>query len=79
MMNHIANTRFYSVAVDGDKNRLILSISGAWKKEQDVPKWLEDVKKGLLLLSPGSTVINDLTIMGPSLVTPCLLKLIKKK
>ena len=69
IMQSIASTDFYSIAVDTQKNRLFVTIKGSmWTDPKKVPNWLDDVAAGLKLLSPGFTELIDWTEMiGTSL------------
>jgi hypothetical protein len=64
IMQSIASTDFYSIAVDTQKNRLYISIKGSmWTDPQKVRNWLDDLAAGLKLLSPGFTELIDWTQM----------------
>lgn len=62
-MKTIAKTAYYSIAVDKTKNRIYLTIVGFWKSPTVVPAYVEDMKKACQEISPGFTVLADVTRM----------------
>ena len=62
-MKTIAKTAYYSIAVDKTKNRIYLTILGFWKSPTVVPAYVEDMKKACQEISPGFTVLADVTRM----------------
>ncbi len=60
-LTHIASNGYYSVSVDTTLNRLHLFLAGTWVRADQVPNWLDDVKTGLKLLSPGFTLLSNCT------------------
>lgn len=60
-LTHIASNGFYSVSVDKLKNRLHVYLAGTWMQADQVPNWLDDVRAGLRLISPGFTVLTNST------------------
>lgn len=62
-MKTIAKTAYYSIAVDKTKNRIYLTIIGFWKSPEIVPAYVEDMKKACQEISPGFTVLADVTRM----------------
>ena len=62
-MKTIAKTAYYSIAVDKTKNRIYLTIVGFWKSPAVVPAYVEDMKKACQEISPGFTVLADVTRM----------------
>lgn len=60
-LTHIASNGYYSVSVDTELNRLHLYFAGTWVRADQVPNWLDDVKAGLRLVSPGFTLLTNCT------------------
>lgn len=60
-LTHIASNGYYSVSVDKTLNRLHLYLAGTWVRADQVPNWLDDVKAGLRMLSPGFTLLTNCT------------------
>jgi hypothetical protein len=70
IMQSIASTDFYFIAVDTQKNRLYITIKGGtWIDPKQVPKWLDDLAVALKLLSPGFTELIDWSQMTGILLT----------
>jgi hypothetical protein len=67
-MQTLKSNDFYTVAVDGIKNRLYLTIKGSWKSREQVPDFVKDVEAGAKRLRPGFGAMVDLTKMGPTLI-----------
>ena len=63
MIKPIAKTDFYSIEVDTTKNRMYFTIVGFWKNSTVVPNYLDDIKKALRSLSPGFTILTDVSQM----------------
>jgi hypothetical protein len=59
----IAQNEYYVIAVDPGKNRMYLTLIGYWKSRAEVPKYLDDLKKGTRELSKGYTILTDVTKM----------------
>ncbi|MBN2532289.1 MAG: hypothetical protein JXB88_05330 [Spirochaetales bacterium] len=62
-MIEIANNDFYSMKVDESKNRFYLTIEGFWETGDQVPEYLDDLKKAVKHLSNGFTILSDLIQM----------------
>ena len=60
-MTEITNNAFMKLAVDQTKNRIYYSMMGFWQKAADVPTSAEGWEKTLKLVSPGFTILVDLT------------------
>jgi hypothetical protein len=60
-MTFIAKNEYYTIYVNQEKNRLYLTLIGFWKSRSAVPNYLEDLKKASNELSPGYTVLTDVT------------------
>ncbi|MFH1114790.1 MAG: STAS/SEC14 domain-containing protein [Pseudomonadota bacterium] len=58
-MKTIASNDYYTVSVDGLKNRLFLSASGMWVKEGEVKNLVPDVQAALAELQPNLTILVD--------------------
>jgi len=58
-MKTIASNAFYSVAVDTQKNRIILSAKGMWVKADEVQNFVADVQAALDELQPNLTILVD--------------------
>ena len=64
-MEKIASHDKYSIEVDKNKNRIFLKILGFWAKPEDVPNYVNDVKKAADQVTKGFTIITDVTDMKP--------------
>jgi hypothetical protein len=62
-MKEIAVNEFYSIKVDEAKNRLYLTITGFWQKADQVPEYLNDLKKATQFISKGYTILSDIRKM----------------
>ncbi len=60
-LTHIASNGFYSVSVDKPNNRLHLYLAGTWMQADQIPNWMDDVRAGLQLVSPGFTILTNST------------------
>ena len=62
-MKTIAKTAYYSIEVDKTKNRIYLTVLGFWKNAAAVPSFVEDVTTACKEVSPGFTVLADVSRM----------------
>ena len=60
-MKTVASHEFYSVAVDGAKNRLHLTNRGSWTSTKQISGWLDDLASAAKLCTPGFTALIDWT------------------
>ena len=63
MKNLIAKTDYYSIEIDKEKNRAYLGVYGFCKKVDDIPNFLNDIRKASDQLSEGFTLLTDVTGM----------------
>lgn len=61
MITEIANTDYYNMAVDLEKNRCYLRIQGFWGARSNVPHYLGHCQQLIEHLQPGFTAVVDLT------------------
>lgn len=59
MFREIVKNEFYEVAIDIQKNRLYLTTKGFWSSAAKVPNFITDIKKALLELKPGFSLLTD--------------------
>ena len=64
-MIQIAKNDSYEMSVDTDKNRFYLTIKGFWKKPDQVPEYVADIKAAIDKMKPGFTILTDLRTMKP--------------
>jgi hypothetical protein len=64
-MKEIAQTNCYKIGIDKTKNRLYLKVIGFWNDFSLVSNYPDDIKKAGQELTPGFTVLADLTEMEP--------------
>jgi hypothetical protein len=64
-MKEIAKTNFYTIGIDTAENRLYLKVIGFWNDLSLVSNYPDDIKKASQELTPGFTVLADLTEMKP--------------
>ena len=60
-MKIVASREFYSVAVDGSKNRIHLANRGSWTNAKQIDGWLDDLSAATKLCTPGFTALIDWT------------------
>ena len=60
MMETVAKTEYYIVAIDRQKNRLYLTGRGFWKNLTVVSDYTDEIMQAVRRLSPGLTVLADL-------------------
>lgn len=60
MMETVAKTEHYTVAVDRQKNRLYLTGRGFWKNVTLASNYMDEIMRAVQRLSPGFTVLADL-------------------
>jgi len=75
-MKPIAETAYYRIEVDPNKNRLYLTLWGFWKNLEVAPHFLEDIGKVAHLLQPGFTALANVSQLKP---TPQEVKVIHEK
>jgi hypothetical protein len=63
-MKRIAKTAYYSIDIDKTKNRIYLTIGGFWKNVTVVPNYFDDIKKAAQEVSPGFTILTDVSQMA---------------
>lgn len=63
MREVIANTEYYEMEVDREKNRSYSIYRGYWESVDAVPDYLDDVSRVCKRLKPGFTTIIDLREM----------------
>ncbi|TPE45570.1 hypothetical protein [Pontibacter mangrovi] len=56
----VSKNQHYELRFDSGKNRLYIGIYGFWKNRNDVPGYLSDLKKALILVNPGFTLLLDM-------------------
>jgi len=54
----------YEFQVDVAKNRIYFTPVGDWDSPQDVPNYINDIKKCVGMVSKGYTVLSDITHLG---------------
>lgn len=64
MKVEIANTNYYELQVDTEKNRVYTKLTGRWTKVEEVPNFFEDWKKTASYTKPNFTIFADIRLMG---------------
>lgn len=63
MQQIISQNKFYKIVIDKSINRAYVTIIGFWRNTQEVASYLPDCEKALAQLTPGFTLLTDLTQM----------------
>jgi len=63
MREAIANNEYYEMEVDREKNRSYSKYKGYWKSVDEVPNYLDDIRRVINRLKPGFTTVIDLKEM----------------
>ncbi|WP_181307135.1 hypothetical protein [Rufibacter sp. XAAS-G3-1] len=59
----IAQTPFYLLRVDRERNRILLNLSGSWNSPEEVPFYLLHLKEALAFVKPGFSVLTDSRVL----------------
>ena len=62
-IEQVAATKQYQVGINRDKNRIYLKIIGFWRSVEEVSTYVPDLERALIQLTPGFTLLTDLTQM----------------
>lgn len=60
---NINTNKFYTIAVNTEKNRAYLKIIGFWRSPEVVPTYLKDWTEAVSLLTKGFTLLTDASEM----------------
>ena len=60
---NISTNKFYTIAVNSEKNRAYLKIIGFWRSPEVVPTYLKDWTEAVSLLKRGFTLLTDASEM----------------
>jgi hypothetical protein len=60
----IAKQELYTIEVNPKKNRMYITLRGTWICRDDVPDYLLHIRKAVEVLSPGFSVLADVSEMG---------------
>lgn len=61
MIIEIAKTDYYSFTIDKVRNRVYATLVGFWKSPDDVPQYLDDLRKAADAVNDDFTVLVDAT------------------
>jgi hypothetical protein len=65
MKQTITSNSYYSVAVDPERNRLYVKMSGSWRNANDLNSCLKDISQSLDMLPQRYTCLADFTDLMP--------------
>jgi hypothetical protein len=63
MLKEIASSKYYSIIIDPDKNRMYFKPQGFWESPEAVPNYNADLTRATKGLKRGFTILTDLLDM----------------
>ncbi len=65
MKRTISETEFYQVKVDVSKNRMYVTLKGAWRSPEDTPHYVKDLTNSARMLKGRFTMLVNFSMLLP--------------